>query len=135
MDTSTRHRGETRPSWHRQAPCASSDPDTWFPQLGDAATAAKKICAACPYKAPCLLDAIERREQHGIWGGVNARRFTQVRAELGMDVPAKASETHCVHGHEWAAGNTYVRANGKRACRACNVDQLAKSRARKRVAA
>ncbi len=32
---------------------------------------AKAICAVCPVKAPCLQYALEIREPHGIWGGLN----------------------------------------------------------------
>ncbi len=31
---------------------------------------AKAICAACPVAAECLDYALNRREQHGIWGGL-----------------------------------------------------------------
>ena len=32
---------------------------------------AKEICRTCPVKAPCLDYAIQIREPHGIWGGLN----------------------------------------------------------------
>ena len=31
--------------------------------------AAKRICAECPVIAPCLEEALERREPCGVWGG------------------------------------------------------------------
>ena len=105
----------------------------WFPEIGGNGARARQICAGCPYKAPCLLEAIERREQHGIWGGVTVRQFTRIRAELGMTIP-KSTDTHCANGHEWAV-EAYVKPGGKRACRACNAAQGGRSRARKRVAA
>ncbi len=30
-----------------------------------------------------------------------------------------ATKTHCIHGHEFTEGNTWVRSNGSRQCRAC----------------
>jgi len=33
--------------------------------------AAKEICRTCPVRRPCLDHAIETREPHGIWGGLN----------------------------------------------------------------
>jgi WhiB family redox-sensing transcriptional regulator len=33
--------------------------------------AAKDICRRCPVKHPCLSYAIDTREPHGIWGGLN----------------------------------------------------------------
>jgi WhiB family redox-sensing transcriptional regulator len=32
---------------------------------------AKAICATCPVRIECLDYAIEIREPHGIWGGLN----------------------------------------------------------------
>lgn len=32
---------------------------------------AKEICRTCPVKRACLDYAIEIREPHGIWGGLN----------------------------------------------------------------
>jgi len=32
---------------------------------------AKSICATCPVRRPCLEYALEIREPHGIWGGLN----------------------------------------------------------------
>ncbi len=34
-------------------------------------TRAKDICASCPVRQPCLDYAIQIREPHGIWGGLN----------------------------------------------------------------
>ncbi len=33
--------------------------------------AAKEICRRCPVKRPCLEFAMQTREPHGIWGGLN----------------------------------------------------------------
>ena len=42
---------------------------------------AKRICAGCAVTVECLDAAIERRETHGIWGGLNEieRRSLQRR--------------------------------------------------------
>lgn len=61
-------------TWESQAACLGVDPDVLFPDLetegrDNHGTAAKRICAQCPVVEPCLIAAIERREQHGIWGG------------------------------------------------------------------
>lgn len=44
--------------------------------------AAKEICRTCPVRKPCLAYAIEIREPHGIWGGLNEteRKATLIRA-------------------------------------------------------
>ncbi len=34
-------------------------------------------------------------------------------------IALKAAQTHCIHGHDFDAKNTYIRSNGTRECRAC----------------
>lgn len=41
---------------------------------------AKAICAACAVRKPCLDYAVEIREPHGIWGGLNE---TERKALIG----------------------------------------------------
>jgi hypothetical protein len=74
-------------NWHESAPCAGADPEEWFPEDNRKAYAAKKICAACPYKTPCLTEGLTSGATHGVWGGVNlaegvARR--RARQEAGI---------------------------------------------------
>jgi WhiB family redox-sensing transcriptional regulator len=76
-------------SWGRYAPCAQIGGDIWFPEDGDNGIEAKKICTTCPYRQPCLTDAIRRGETHGIWGGVAAHRFRHLRAQLDDGGPLR----------------------------------------------
>lgn len=40
----------------------------------------------------------------------------------GISPPAQnGRKTHCVHGHEFTAENTYIRPDGDRGCRACGA--------------
>lgn len=40
---------------------------------GDSGTErAVSICRTCPLRRPCLLAAVQRREPHGVWGGLTA---------------------------------------------------------------
>ncbi|MEU6967357.1 WhiB family transcriptional regulator [Kitasatospora aureofaciens] len=65
----------------RGAACAGSDTELFFPdpeEMGPEAAEwaerrAKMMCAGCPVKSMCLADALERKEPHGIFGGLNAR--------------------------------------------------------------
>jgi len=42
------------------------------------------------------------------------------------------AKTHCVHGHKFADGNTYIRENGGRQCRICRAAAMQRFYARKR---
>lgn len=48
-----------------------SDPDAWFPAKGNnrAITAAKRECAECPFRDPCLAFALADSNLEGVWGG------------------------------------------------------------------
>ena len=41
---------------------------------------AKAICATCPVKRSCLEYALQIREPHGIWGGLNELERKQLMA-------------------------------------------------------
>ncbi|MGW3179676.1 WhiB family transcriptional regulator [Kitasatospora sp. NPDC001119] len=65
----------------RGAACADSDTNLFYPdseEMGPetaewAERRAKMMCAGCPVKSLCLADALERKEPHGIFGGLNER--------------------------------------------------------------
>jgi WhiB family redox-sensing transcriptional regulator len=70
--------------WKLNAACAESDPDTWFPTTdGDSpltevedhgrAITAKRVCMTCLVRNECLQEALDRKEQHGIWGGLTTK--------------------------------------------------------------
>lgn len=50
------------------APCAEA-PGLFFSDARDNIVAAKAICATCPTRLACLQDALDRREEFGIYGG------------------------------------------------------------------
>ncbi|MER5950199.1 WhiB family transcriptional regulator [Streptomyces sp. NPDC001904] len=58
--------------------CKGEDPDLFFP-VGDGTRAlfqaaeAKVICRTCPLQATCLEGALQRGEEHGVWGGTDER--------------------------------------------------------------
>jgi hypothetical protein len=53
------------------AACASHDPDLWFSDSPADIAQATALCHRCPDRSPCLSGAMQRRETHGIWGGIN----------------------------------------------------------------
>lgn len=64
--------------WGKHAACRTYDPGLFFPEdLGAAgalvAEQAKSICRRCPAVDDCLAEALQRREEFGVWGGTDAR--------------------------------------------------------------
>jgi WhiB family redox-sensing transcriptional regulator len=66
-------------SWQHHAACRGEDASLFFApsyferrsekQAREAV--AKSICARCPVRAECLDFALEVRDPHGVWGGLN----------------------------------------------------------------
>lgn len=54
--------------------CQFEPPATFFPSDGVGVEKAKKICAECPAKEPCLNYALENRIDHGVWGATSERQ-------------------------------------------------------------
>jgi WhiB family redox-sensing transcriptional regulator len=65
--------------WLRRAACRGEDPSSffapaYFEKRGEKLAreaVAKRLCAVCPVADPCLAYALETREAHGVWGGLN----------------------------------------------------------------
>lgn len=70
--------------WQRLAKCANDDPDAMF-VTGDAQTLAKETCFSCPVRLDCLADAMDHREEFGVWGGMTeSERRRLLRDYPGM---------------------------------------------------
>lgn len=67
--------------WTKDAECAKPGAPGMFPSGLDeyGIAVAKAVCARCPVIEECLREALERGEQHGVWGGLMADERTQVR--------------------------------------------------------
>jgi WhiB family redox-sensing transcriptional regulator len=91
--------------WTGEALCAQVGGDLWFPGPGEAgvAAAAKAVCAACPVRAPCLEHALQTRELHGIWGGLDYR---ERRAEQRRRARAAGTLTGAPREHAASPGGS-----------------------------
>ena len=86
-----------RADWMRHGNCAHEPPARFFPSDGVGVEIARRICAECPVKQPCLEYALEQRIDHGVWGGASERerrrilkrRRAEARSEPLSSVPAK----------------------------------------------
>ncbi|MCY0957662.1 WhiB family transcriptional regulator [Streptomyces sp. H27-H5] len=96
----TRHAPNPRPPhWDQDAACRLGNPLVFFPEgekdavLEDTAEA-KRICRTCPVIHPCLVEALERGEQWGVWGGLDEgereRLLLRRRAQESTDVEEAA---------------------------------------------
>ena len=52
----------------------------FFPGRGESAEPARRVCAECPVRQPCLDYAISHGITHGIWGGLTERDRRPLRA-------------------------------------------------------
>jgi WhiB family transcriptional regulator, redox-sensing transcriptional regulator len=59
--------------WRDRAGCRGTDLQVFFPGRGEPAEPARRICARCPVRQPCLDYAISHAIVHGIWGGLTER--------------------------------------------------------------
>jgi WhiB family redox-sensing transcriptional regulator len=58
-------------------PC-HADPDALFVQ-GRRQHQAKKVCCGCLMRVACLAEALERKIDHGVWGGMTVRERRALR--------------------------------------------------------
>ena len=71
---------DDRPTWTQHAACAGKPQHWWYPEHGQGATKAKRICAGCPVQQQCLDQALAEGEQHGVWGGYTLRERRTISA-------------------------------------------------------
>lgn len=77
--------------WENKAACKGPQMRVFFPpahlERKDEREAreqrAKAICGVCPVRRPCLDYALQIREPHGIWGGLNEVERKALLAKAG----------------------------------------------------
>ncbi len=73
--------------WMVDGKCRELPPETFFPSDGVGVDVARRICAECPVKAPCLEYAMANHIDHGVWGGTSERerrRMARQRRHLAI---------------------------------------------------
>ena len=65
-------------NWRVRAACRDVDPDQLFVQGADQRRA-KVVCLACPVRTECLAEALDRRVEFGVWGGMTERERRALR--------------------------------------------------------
>jgi WhiB family redox-sensing transcriptional regulator len=66
--------------WQKFAECRNDDLDAMF-VAGAAQNLAKETCYSCPVRLDCLADAMENREEFGVWGGMTERERRKLLRE------------------------------------------------------
>ncbi|MFJ7497322.1 WhiB family transcriptional regulator [Streptomyces sp. NPDC097727] len=59
-------------AWWYLAACQQTDGEELFAE-GTAQASGKRICATCQVRTECLAHALDRRIDHGVWGGMTER--------------------------------------------------------------
>lgn len=70
----------TEQPWMNEGACAEVDPELFFPETAFEAKAAKRICRGCDVARQCLIHALNRPQEVGIWGGTSDRQRQKLRA-------------------------------------------------------
>jgi WhiB family redox-sensing transcriptional regulator len=87
--------------WMAQGNCRDKPPSMFFPSDGVGVEIARRICADCPVKTPCLEYALRHGVDHGVWGGTSERERRRIArqrrlASAGVVAPTPAFERHRV---------------------------------------
>lgn len=72
--------------WRQDAACRPYPTEWWYPADGMNWTntrRARRICAACLVKEDCLISAL-RRNEDGIWGGLNIKERRAMRRSYNV---------------------------------------------------
>lgn len=110
------------PQWQRRTACAGLGPADWFGERlagqDNHGATAKRICATCSVAVHCLDSALERSDEHGIWGGAGEaerRIFAHCRPDRPHG-PEPVEGCTCRWCTEWERhrGNLVAIATGRR---------------------
>src|SRR5207247_7843955 len=79
--------------WMAKGNCRTQPPATFFPSDGVGVEVARRICADCPVKGPCLEYALANRIDHGVWGGASERERRRIARRRRLSASAMPGST------------------------------------------
>ena len=65
-------------NWMQHGRCRELSPSTFFPGDGVGVDVARRVCAECVVREPCLEYALAERIDHGVWGGTSERERRRI---------------------------------------------------------
>ena len=74
--------------WMAKGNCRTVAPSAFFPSDGVGVEVARRICADCPVKEPCLEYALLHRIDHGVWGGASERERRRIARRRRLEALA-----------------------------------------------
>ena len=75
--------------WMAEGNCRNEAPSLFFPSDGVGVEVAKRLCATCPVKSPCLEYALRNKIDHGVWGGASERERRRILRQRRLDAAAR----------------------------------------------
>ena len=78
--------------WMARGNCADKAPSMFFPSDGVGVEVARRVCADCPVKEPCLEYALVNRIDHGVWGGCSERERRRIQRRRRLAVVASEQD-------------------------------------------
>jgi WhiB family redox-sensing transcriptional regulator len=77
--------------WMGQGNCRDLEPSLFFPSDGVGVEVARRICADCPVKEPCLEYALVNRIDHGVWGGASERERRRIARQRRLSATGRST--------------------------------------------
>ena len=79
--------------WMAQGNCRSESPSVFFPSDGVGVEVARRVCASCPVKVPCLEYALANGIDHGVWGGASERERRRIARRRRLERAASLARS------------------------------------------
>ena len=76
--------------WMAEGNCREQAPALFFPSDGVGVEVARRVCATCPVKEPCLEYALRNGIDHGVWGGASERERRRIARRRRLERGAAA---------------------------------------------
>lgn len=94
--------------WRLDALCSQTDPELFFPDTTAESAAAKQICSDCDVRMDCLLWALTKGENHGIWGGLTHRERRSLLRQNQASEKQSRPRSPAVIAHEEIIFNRHL---------------------------